>query len=216
MTETTLSSVSSVSSIRDAMSRRTPGPAASPRDHRVSGVLVFMLADMIVFTMIFAGFMIERMGQLELFNRSAATLDVRLGVLNTLILIASGFLVVLAVHAAHAGRRAATRRWLLLSFVVGAGFGITKMTEYNEKIFGHGITMHTNDFYMFYFTLTGAHFFHFVAGMIILAALWFKAGRDPADARLYKTVEAGALYWHMVDLLWIFIFPMLYLLGASQ
>ncbi len=213
MTETTLSSVSS---IRDAMSRRTPAPAASPRDHRVSGVLVFMLADMIVFTMIFAGFMIERMGQLELFNRSAATLDVRLGVLNTLILIASGFLVVLAVHAAHAGRRAATRRWLLLSFVVGAGFGITKMTEYNEKIFGHGITMHTNDFYMFYFTLTGAHFFHFVAGMIILAALWFKAGRDPADARLYKTVEAGALYWHMVDLLWIFIFPMLYLLGASQ
>ncbi|CDM25294.1 putative additional subunit of nitric oxide reductase (Nor) complex, membrane protein [Castellaniella defragrans 65Phen] len=213
MTETTLSSVSS---IRDAMSRRTPAPAASPADHRVSGVLVFMLADMIVFTMIFAGFMIERMGQLELFNRSAATLDVRLGVLNTLILIASGFLVVLAVHAAHAGRRAATRRWLLLSFIVGAGFGVTKMTEYNEKIFGHGITMHTNDFYMFYFTLTGAHFFHFIAGMIILAALWFKAGRDPADHRLYKTIEAGALYWHMVDLLWIFIFPMLYLLGASQ
>jgi nitric oxide reductase NorE protein len=199
------------------MDRRAPAPAAPAfRDHRVSGVLVFMMADMIVFTMIFAGFMIERMGQLDLFNQSAATLDVRLGVLNTLILITSGFLVVLAVHAAHAGRRVATRRWLLLSFIVGAGFGVTKMTEYSGKIFGHGITMHTNDFYMFYFTLTGAHFFHFIAGMIILAALWFRVGREPLDTRLYKRIEAGALYWHMVDLLWIFIFPMLYLLGASQ
>lgn len=182
------------------------------RSGQVPGVLIFILADMIVFLLLFAGFMTERMKQVALFDQSAAALDVRLGVLNTLILVTSGFFVVLAVHAAHAGRQSATRRWLLLSFIVGAGFGVTKMIEYSGKI-GHGITMHTNDFYMFYYALTGAHFLHFIGGMVALAALWFMAGREPVNGRLFGVIESGALYWHMVDLLWIFIFPMLYLLG---
>ena len=178
----------------------------------VPGILVFIIADMIVFCMLFAGFMTERQAQTAVFDQSAATLDVHLGVLNTLILVTSGLLVVLAVHAAHAGQRAATRRWLLLSLLVGAGFGVTKLLEYSVKL-AHGLTMQTNDFYMFYYALTGAHFLHFVGGMIALATLWFMAGREPLDGRLAGLVESGALYWHMVDLLWIFIFPMLYLLG---
>lgn len=195
----------------------TPAQASVPaasilRGGQVPGVLVFIIADMIVFCMLFAGFMIERMGQLAVFDQSATTLDVRLGVLNTLILVTSGFFVVLAVHAAQAGRLVATRRWLLVSFLVGAGFGVTKLVEYSSKI-GHGITMHTNDFYMFYYALTGAHFLHFLGGMIALAVLWFMAGREPVNGRLFGVIESGALYWHMVDLLWIFIFPMLYLLG---
>lgn len=195
----------------------TPVQATAPttsilQSGQVPGILVFVIADMIVFCMLFAGFMTERMGQLTVFDQSSATLDVRLGVLNTLILVTSGFFVVLAVNAAHTGRRDATRRWLLLSFLVGAGFGVTKMIEYSSKI-GHGITMHTNDFYMFYYTLTGAHFLHFLGGMLALAALWFMAGREPVNGRLFGLIESGALYWHMVDLLWIFIFPMLYLMG---
>lgn len=182
------------------------------RSGQVPGVLVFIIADMIVFCMLFVGFMTERMGQTALFDQSAATLDVRMGVFNTLILVTSGLCVVLAVHAAHAGRREATRRWLLVSFLIGAGFGVTKLLEYCAKI-ELGITMHTNDFYMFYYALTGAHFLHFIGGMIALAVLWFMVGREPLDGRLAGLVESGALYWHMVDLLWIFIFPMLYLLG---
>jgi len=163
------------------MNDLTPAQASAPatsihRGGQVPGILIFILADMVVFCMLFAGFMTERMNQLALFDQSALTLDVHLGVLNTLILVTSGLCVVLAVHAAHSGRRGATRLWLLMSFLVGAGFGVTKLIEYSSKI-GHGITMHTNDFYMFYYALT------------------------------------GALYWHMVDLLWIFIFPMLYLLA---
>ena len=73
--------------------------------------------------------------------------------------------------------------------------------------------MLTNDFYMFYYALTGAHFLHFIGGMIMLAVLWFMAGREPDNDRLFGVIESGALYWHMVDLLWIFIFPMLYLLA---
>jgi nitric oxide reductase NorE protein len=176
------------------------------------GILTFLFADVAVFGLLFAAFMMERMHQVALFDRSSATLDVKLGMLNTLILLTSGFCVVLAVHAARQGRAIVTRRWLLASFVVGAGFGVTKLTEYSAKI-GHGITMLTNDFYMFYFVLTGVHFIHFLAGMGVLAVLWFRAAREPVDGPLFGWIESGGLYWHMVDLLWIVIFPMLYLLG---
>lgn len=99
--------------------------------------------------------------------------------------------------------------------LVGAGFGVAKLTEHSDK-FTHGISMLSNDFFMFYFVLTRMHFLHFLAGMIVLAALWFQAGREPVqDGPLFAWIEAGALYWHMVNLLWIVIFPMLYLLGAQ-
>ncbi|PKO88877.1 MAG: cytochrome-c oxidase [Betaproteobacteria bacterium HGW-Betaproteobacteria-12] len=202
-----------------ADSNSLPALATEPADvtetpeARVPGVLVFILADMIVFAMLFTGFMVERSGQLALFDQSSASLDVWLGILNTLILITSGLFVVFAVNAARQGRTRATRGWLLATFVVGAGFGVTKMVEYSAKI-GHGITMHTNDFYMFYYALTGAHFLHFLGGMLALAVLWFMAGRQKVDGPLFGLIESGALYWHMVDLLWIVIFPLLYLLGT--
>lgn len=179
---------------------------------KAPGILTFIFADVAVFGLLFVAFMVERMHQVALFDRSSATLDVKLGLLNTLILLTSGLCVVLAVHAARQGCARVTRRWLLASFVIGAGFGITKLTEYSAK-FGHGISMLTNDFYMFYFVLTGVHFLHFLAGMAVLAVLWFKAARDPVDGPLFGWIESGGLYWHMVDLLWIVIFPMLYLLG---
>lgn len=179
---------------------------------KVPGILTFIIADMIIFGVLFIGFMGERSGQLALFDQSAAMLNVHLGLLNTLILMTSGLFVVFAVDAARHGRTALTRRWLLASFVVGGGFGVSKLMEYSDK-FAHGISMLSNDFFMFYFVLTGAHFIHFLAGMVILAALWFRAARDPVDGPLFGWIESGALYWHMVDLLWIVIFPMLYLLG---
>jgi len=121
--------------------------------------------------------------------------------------------VVYAVNAAKAGDQKATRRWILVSFVIGSGFAVTKGLEWGNKL-GQGITMFTNDYYMYYYTLTGAHFLHFVGGMVTLAILWFMAGREPVNGRLLNPIESGAMYWHMVDLLWIFLFPMLYLMGA--
>lgn len=201
-----------MTSMSEMRSAELLAPAA-PRVQRadVPAVLVFILADMIVFAMLFVGFMVERGGQVALFDRSAASLDVGLGILNTLILVTSGLFVVLAVNAAKAGQAREMRRWLLVSFVTGAGFGVSKAIEYGDKL-SHGITMHTNDFYMFYYALTGAHFLHFLGGMVVLAYLWFRA-RQGVDSPLCSLTESGALYWHMVDLLWIFIFPMLYLLG---
>lgn len=188
--------------------------ATSPRSgNMLPGVLWFILADIIVFFLIFAGFMVERSTQVAVFDQSAAGMDLQLGVLNTLLLITSGLFVVFAVNAARAGERKTTRRWLLMSFIVGSGFAVTKWFEWSSKL-SQGITMYTNDYYMFYYTLTGAHFLHFVGGMVALAILWFMSGREPVNGRLLNPIESGALYWHMVDLLWIFLFPMLYLLGA--
>lgn len=164
--------------------------------------------------MLFTGFMVDRSGQLALFNRSAATLNFQLGILNMLILVTSGLCVVLAVTAAREGRVVATRNWILAAFVVGAGFGVSKMVEYGDK-FAHGIGMQTNDFYMYYFALTGAHFLHFIGGMAALAFIWFQSLRRVADGGFYDKIVAIGLYWHMVDLLWIFIFPLLYVVGLQ-
>ncbi|MBN3838412.1 cytochrome c oxidase subunit 3 [Burkholderia sp. Ac-20349] len=190
-------------------------PRQDARPAPVPGILFFIIADIAIFGAFFVAFMIERRGQLELFDVSSRSLNIGLGLLNTLILMTSGMFVAFAVNAARRAQVGQARRWLLLAMLVGAGFGVTKLTEYFDK-FSHGISMLTNDFFMFYFVLTGAHFIHFVAGMIILATLWFRAAREPVhDGPLFEWIEAGALYWHMVDLLWIVIFPMLYLVGAQ-
>ena len=178
-----------------------------------AGVHFFILADLGVFAALFAGFMVERAADVQMFNQSAQQLDARVGVLNTLILVTSGLCIALAVGAARFGNRVLTQRWILASFVVGSLFGVSKIFEYADKI-GNDLTMHTNDFFMFYYALTGAHFLHFLGGMGALTYIYFRSATQKVDGRFFITIESVALYWHMVDLLWIFIFPILYLLGS--
>ena len=194
-----------------------PGAAVEDADLAAKGIIAgihfFILADLLVFAALFVGFMVERAAEVEVFNQSAGALDPWVGILNTLILVTSGVCVVLAVNAAREGRAALVRAWIVAAFLVGLGFGISKVLEYSDKI-SLGITMHSNDFYMFYYALTGAHFLHFLGGMVALAAIWHLANQRAVDGPFFSTVESVGLYWHMVDLLWLFIFPLLYLLGA--
>lgn len=195
----------------------SPAPMiGASRDQRdlVSGILVFIIADLIVFAMLFTGFMVDRAKELAVFNESANTLDFHLGLANLLILVTSGLCVVFAVTAAREGRAVAVRNWILAAFVIGAGFGVSKVVEYGDK-FAHDIGMHTNAFYMYYFALTGAHFLHFLGGMGALAFIWFRCLRHAAAPDFRGKIEAVGLYWHMVDLLWILIFPLLYVLGLQ-
>lgn len=185
------------------------------RSARVPGILFFIIADIVMFGVFFVAFMTERHGKVKLFYASCQTLNVGYGLLNTLILMTSGMFVAFAVDAARRARAGEVRRWLLSGMSIGLGFGVNKLIEYFDK-FSHGISMQTNDFFMFYFVLTGTHFIHFIAGMIVLAALWFRSGREPVhEGPLFSWIQCGALYWHMVDLLWIVIFPMLYLVGLQ-
>ena len=191
--------------------------AAAAKEERsapVSGILTFVIADMTVFAMLFTGFMVDRSHELAVFNRSANALDFHLGLANLLILVTSGLCVVFAVSAAREGRMTAIRNWILVAFVIGAGFGVSKFVEWGDK-FAHDIGMHTNAFYMYYFALTGAHFLHFLGGMVALAFIWFYSLRRGAAPDFRGKIEAVGLYWHMVDLLWILIFPLLYVLGLQ-
>lgn len=183
-------------------------------NEKAPGIFTFVIADMIIFAMLFVGFMVERSEQLTLFKESAAKLSVWFGVVNTLVLVTSGLCIVLAVEAAREADAKNFRRWLLASFVVGAGFGINKIIEYHDKI-SNDITMLSNDFFMFYYALTGAHFLHFIAGMIALSVIGYRSLNENVNDELFPVIKSVALYWHMVDLLWIFIFPLVYLLSLS-
>ncbi len=194
--------------------RVPPDGTRTEAEELFAGVHFFILADILVFAALFVGFMVERSAEVALFDQSAAQLNPRVGVLNTLILVTSGLCIALAVDAARKGLRGVTHRWIAASFLIGTGFGVSKVSEYGDKI-SRDITMHTNDFFMFYYALTGAHFLHFLGGMAALAYIYFRSAGETVDGRFFGTIEAVALYWHMVDLLWIFIFPLLYLLGGG-
>ena len=176
-----------------------------------AGLWVFLAADMMVFGLFFISFMLERSKNVALFNLSRLALDQNAGGINTLILLTSSWLVVLAVQAAKANRLRQIP-WLLGGAVLcGGAFSTLKVMEYAAKL-QHGISMLTNDFYMFYFIFTGIHLLHVIGGTVVLAILWHKSRSCSYHCNNYGALESGASFWHMVDLLWIVLFPLLYLL----
>lgn len=175
---------------------------------RLPGIIVFIAADIASFLLFFAVFMVDRMENVELFTRSTRMLDANLGLLNTLILITSGWLVALATNSARVGDPGKARRQLILAICVGLGFAIVKAVEYGAKI-GNGILPSTNSFFTYYYVLTGLHFLHFIVGIALLITIAIKSRRPGCGYMVW--LESGGLYWHMVDILWVFLFPLLYL-----
>jgi nitric oxide reductase NorE protein len=187
------------------------------RRERASPLWIFITLDISSFGLFFIVFMAERLGNAALFDQSAQRLNVELGFLNACILITSSWLVAWANMVGRRGDFAQARRLLVWAMVVAAGFGAVKTFEYVEK-FQAGVSVATNEFFTFYFALTGIHFVHYVVGMILLGVLAHGPSPygPPAEthANYRKWLDGGSLYWHMVDLLWIFIFSLLYLIGA--
>ncbi len=178
-------------------------------------IWAFIAADCASFGIFFAVFMVQRIDQPALFNQSARLLDVRLGLLNTMILITSSWLVALGAAAARRNDLPAFRRLLFGAIGVAAWFAAVKFIEYGDKI-RHDITPLTNDFFSYYFVLTGVHLLHYLVGMAVLIYLYrLAAGRRTVDRRYLNWIESGGIYWHMVDLLWVVLFPMFYLLGRN-
>jgi nitric oxide reductase NorE protein len=188
--------------------------AASPATRRLPGDLAiwfFILAEMLAFAVFFATYAFARAKNVEMFNLYQQTLDRNLGALNTLLLITGSWFVVLAVQAAHRDDKPAISRNILLGWLCGAGFLAVKVIEYAEK-FGAGISLSTNTFYMFYISLTFFHFMHVILGMVILTVLWFQSRNGLYGSHGANGLESGAAYWHMVDLLWIILFPLVYVM----
>jgi len=184
--------------------RRLPG---------VDGVWVFIGADSVIFAILFLSFMQDRLKNPAIFEASRQTLNMHLGGIDTLILLTSSWSVALAVQAMKRDQIDREPRLLLGGAVTGLMFVASKSIEYFEK-FAHGITPGTNPFYMWYFTLTGIHLIHVVVGTSLLTYLWVRSWRGTYD-HLHRAVpESVASYWHLVDLLWIVLFPLLYLMKA--
>ena len=176
------------------------------------GIWLFLASEVMLFGSLFASYVLLRVGASSWPDQSSV-LSVPLAALNTVILIASSVTMVLAWASLKRRQLPSFRRYMGLTLLGGALFLVVKAVEYGDK-FSHGMYPATNNFLGMYFTLTGLHALHVVAGMVVNAYLWLPGVRmwRSHPERFTNRVEIAGVYWHFVDLVWIFIFPVLYLL----
>ncbi|MBV8177883.1 MAG: cytochrome c oxidase subunit 3 [Mycobacterium sp.] len=170
---------------------------------------VMVLGDLIIFGAYFIMFMIFRSMNPQGFLTSEQHLNINIGVLNTLVLLASSWFIARSVQATRADDHAYALQLTYLGGLCGVAFMAIKAYEWSTEI-AQGYTISTNDFFMYYYMLTGVHVFHVALGLLILG-ITVRELRNPRRRRMFM-VEAGATYWHMVDLLWIVIFALLYVM----
>lgn len=176
------------------------------------GIWLFLASEVMLFGSLFSSYVLLRSGALT-WPEQSALLSVPLATLNTIILISSSATMVLAWAALRLGNPAKYRLYMGLTILGGAAFMVVKAFEYGDK-FSHGLGPATDNFYGLYFTLTGLHAIHVLGGMVVNGYLWGPGlsmwRTDPV--RFTNRVEVAGLYWHFVDVVWIFLFPVLYLL----
>ncbi len=188
------------------------------------GMWVFLVTEILFFGGLFAAYAVYRSSYPDAFERASATLDVALGGINTAVLIGSSLTVALSVHAAQLGRLRAVGGWLVATLALGAVFLAIKGVEYAHKVHeGHvpGPDFRFDGapggpeqlFFALYFAMTGLHAFHMIIGIGLIAWVLVKLRRREIAAEHHPHVELFGLYWHFVDVVWIFLFPLLYLVG---
>lgn len=191
--------------VSSTRTRRLPG---------VEGIWALIGADAVFFAVLFGTFMSDRRHDPALFEASRLTLDVNLGGIDTLLLLTSSWLVALAIQALKRDQADRVAPMLACGVVTGLLFMVSKSIEYFGKI-SHGITPATNSFYTWYFALTGIHLLHVIIGTGLLVFVLLRAGRHGCRSDNPAIPESVASFWHLVDLLWILLFPLLYLMKAA-
>jgi cytochrome c oxidase subunit 3 len=189
------------------------------------GMWVFLVTEIMFFGGMFMAYIVYRMLYPEAWVLGSNHLDVPLGALNTGVLICSSLTMALAVRSAQIGSRKGQIVNLILTILLGSVFLIVKYFEYAEKFEHHLVPGRHFDmtlpqaaqqqlFFSIYFMLTGIHAAHMIVGIVLMAVILVMAMRNRFSASYYTPVEVSGLYWHFVDIVWIFLFPLLYLLGA--
>ncbi len=190
-------------------------PQSRPRgEGRVPGeigIWVFIFGDMILFGLFFGVFVYERSQSVELFEQAHETMNLTFGAVNTLLLLTGSMFVVLSLNTLRRGVSRLGSRMILVTLLCSAGFVFNKYLEYSSKIEA-GHTPSTNSFYMYYFVFTGIHLLHLLIGMAGLVIMYRIARKPTLEAKDMRNLEAGACYWHLIDLLWIVLFALLYLM----
>jgi cytochrome c oxidase subunit III len=194
------------------------------------GMWVFLATEMLFFGGVFTGYIIYRSLYYTGFAAGSHGLEADFGAIMTFVLLASSFTMALAVHAAREGKRAMLIAFLSATIVLGIAFLGLKFTEYSHKWHeqmvpglnfhpamenlrgapGHAVEL----FMCFYFFMTGLHALHMIIGIGLLSVMAILAWRGKISAENYNRVEVSGLYWHFVDVIWIYLFPVLYLIGG--
>ena len=194
------------------------------------GMWSFLITEVMMFGALFTGYAYYRTLFAAAFVEGSHHLDYRIGAVNTAVLICSSLTMALAVHAAQTSKRNATILFLILTILLGSVFLGVKVVEYSDKYEHHLIpgrhfslepfdeTVNPKNvelFFCFYFIMTGLHAAHMIVGITILSILVVLAWRRRFSAEYHSPVEMTGLYWHFVDIVWIYLFPFLYLIGRA-
>ncbi len=188
------------------------------------GMWVFLVTEILFFGGLFMAYLLYRTWYPQAFAAASHHLDIFWGTVNTAVLIGSSLTMALAVHAAQTGGRRATVVFILLTMLLGCVFLGVKALEYSHKFHEHLVPgpsfrfegaqpQHAEIFYSLYFVMTGLHALHMIIGIGIMVVLAVMASRGRFSPEYHNPVEIGGLYWHFVDIVWIFLFPLLYLIG---
>ena len=165
-------------------------------------IWVLIFSELAAFGLFLGAFTVARAVSPAVFASGQAVLDSRLAGLNTIVLVTSGWAAARGTAAARAGEPRSSRYWLFLAMGLGAAFVTIKLAEYAKEI-SSGVGLETSPFFTLYFLLTGFHLLHVCLGIVILAVVCRRAA--PLG------VETGTAFWHMVDLVWVVMFPIIYL-----
>jgi cytochrome c oxidase subunit 3 len=176
------------------------------------GIWCFLATEVLLFGGLFTAYTVFRIADPDMFHREYLKLNRLFGAVNTVVLICSSLSVALGIAAIREGRQRMLRVSLMLTLLLAAAFLGIKYAEYSEHI--HlGELPGSNNFFSLYYMMTGLHAIHVLAGMAALAAMLVMAFRGRFSREYHNPVEITGLYWHFVDLVWIYLFPMLYLIG---
>ncbi|MFY9549976.1 MAG: cytochrome c oxidase subunit 3 family protein [Thermoanaerobaculia bacterium] len=197
---------------------------SAQREASSLGMWIFLTTEVLFFGGLFTAYAIYRAAYRRAFEGASNLLDIRLGAFNTAVLILSSLTMVLAVWAASQGKKNLIVFFLIATILLGGVFLGVKVVEYKQKfdhhevpgphfVVPHGLPTQSELFFSLYFCMTGLHALHMIIGIGLLTWLIAKARAGAFSPRYFSPVDNVGLYWHFVDIVWIFLFPLLYLLG---
>lgn len=182
-----------------------------PRMPGEEGIWVFVIGDMAIFALFFGVFMYTRGHDPTAFTPGRPGLNRTLGAINMMLLLTGSLLVVLGVRATQRNWRRGHSKLFACAAACGAGFVVIKAIEWSH-VFAAGHSIGTNEFYSYYFVFTGIHLLHVLIGVALLLRITVVTRTSPLTGRDKTLAESGGIFWHMVDLLWIVLFALFYLM----
>jgi cytochrome c oxidase subunit 3 len=190
------------------------------------GMWVFLATEVMVFGALFTGYTAYRAKYPDSFAEASRHLNLLIGAINTVVLLTSSLTMALAVYAARLGQKKMLVRCLILTALLGTVFMALKAVEYYEDYTDNLVPRlafqpgewkapgEVELFLMFYYIMTGLHALHLTVGIAVMAVIAYLAWRGAYSPEYYSPVEVAGLYWHFVDVIWIFLLPLLYLVGT--